>query len=190
MVDIETTGLRLDRDEILQIGVVLLDWPVEPGIDISLSSSGSSDWSSYVRPRQWLTRDLGPFDVHGINRRKLIRARSAARALKIFAQITAGRIVVAHNADFDTTFLRAAAARHHVDLEWDGVLCTLKMSRKLDPERQLTHKLSTLCEKYGVTLEQAHDALHDARATAEILPHLITAHGVRDAAALQPFVRR
>ena len=179
VVDVETTGLRFDRDQILQIAVVLQDWTDHP----------TSVWSTYVRPSQFWSRDLGPQHVHGISRRKLILAPTTAKAMQKFAQLTAGRIIVAHNAEFDTKFLRAAALQHHVDLNWAGVLCTLKLSRALDPQRQQTHKLSTLCEKYGVALDQAHHAEHDARATAKVLPHLLTAHGITDAEGLQPYIR-
>ena len=178
VVDVETTGLRFDRDQILQIAVVLQDWTAHP----------TSVWSTYVRPSQFWSRDLGPQHVHGISRRKLIFAPSTAKAMQKFAQLTSGRILVAHNAEFDTKFLQAAALENEVDLNWAGVLCTLKLSRKLDPQRQQTHKLSTLCEKYGVVLDQAHHAEHDARATAEVLPHLLSAHGITDAESLQPFI--
>ncbi len=179
VVDVETTGLRFDRDQILQIAVVLQDWTAHP----------TSVWSTYVRPSQFWSRDLGPQHVHGISRRKLIFAPTTAKAMQKFAQLTAGRILVAHNAEFDTKFLQTAALENHVDLNWAGVLCTLELSRKLDPKREQTHKLSTLCEKYGVALDQAHHAEHDARATAEVLPHLLSAHGITDAEGLQPFIR-
>lgn len=179
VVDVETTGLRFDRDQILQIAVVLQDWNAHP----------TSVWSTYVRPSKFWSRDLGPQHVHGISRRKLIFAPTTAKAMQKFARLTSGRIIVAHNAEFDTKFLQAAALEHHVDLNWAGVLCTLKLSRKLDPQRQQTHKLSTLCEKYGVALDQAHHAEHDARATSEVLPHLLSAHGIDDAESLQPFIR-
>ena len=179
VVDVETTGLRFDRDQILQIAVVLQDWTAHPTFVLS----------TYVRPSQFWSRDLGPQHVHGISRRKLILAPTTAQAMRKFAQLTSGRILVAHNAEFDTKFLQAAALEHHVELNWAGVLCTLKLSRKLDPKREQTHKLSTLCEKYGVALDQAHHAEHDARATAKVLPHLLTAHGITDAEGLQPFIR-
>ena len=179
VVDVETTGLRFDRDQILQIAVVLQDWTAHP----------TFVWSTYVRPSQFWSRDLGPQHVHGISRRKLILAPTTAQAMRKFAQLTSGRILVAHNAEFDTKFLQSAALENLVDLNWAGVLCTLKLSRKLDPKREQTHKLSTLCEKYGVALDQAHHAEHDARATAKVLPHLLTAHGITDAEGLQPFIR-
>lgn len=189
VVDVETTGLRFDRDQILQIAVVLHDWSSHPAPTQPAPTQPTSVWSTYVRPSKFWSRDLGPQHVHGISRRHLVFAPNTAKAMRKFAQLTSGRIIVAHNADFDTKFLRAAALEHDIDLHWAGVLCTLQLSRKLDPQRQQTHKLSTLCEKYGVALDQAHHAEHDARATAELLPHLLTAHGIADAESLQPFIR-
>jgi DNA polymerase III epsilon subunit-like protein len=67
-------------------------------------------------------------------------------------------------------------------------LCTLRMSRALDPERRLRHRLTDLCDRYGVALVRPHDALADADATAAVLPHLLRAHGVTtvDQLALLP----
>ena len=52
-------------------------------------------------------------------------------------------------------------------------VCTLDLSRQLDPDRQLTHGLAELCARYGVPLTDHHDALADATATAAVLPHLL-----------------
>ncbi len=69
-------------------------------------------------------------------------------------------------------------------------LCTLRMSRRLDPERALSHRLGDVCERYGVALERPHDALGDAAATAAVLPHLLAAHGITDEAQLEAFYVR
>ena len=66
-------------------------------------------------------------------------------------------------------------------LDLDRRLCTLRLSRRLDPDRQLTHGLTDVCGRYGVTIARRHDALEDARATAAVLPHLLAAHGIADA---------
>lgn len=166
--DLETTGLSPTRDRILQMAVVLLD----------ADGSITGQWSTYVRPARVLTADLGPTHIHGISRRRLVLAPGEARALSTFAKLTAGRVVVAHNARFDLGFIRAATARHAVDLRWNGVLCTLDLSRRLDPERRLLHKLADVCERYGVVIEHAHDALGDATATAAVLPHILRGHGL------------
>lgn len=90
-----------------------------------------------------------------------------------------GARFVAHNAPFDLGFVRKAADQAGVDLPIEQPLCTLRLSRALDPERTMSHKLTDVCERYGVSLDRPHDALADAEATAAILPHLLRAHGVQ-----------
>jgi DNA polymerase-3 subunit epsilon len=99
-----------------------------------------------------------------------------------------GSRFVAHNAPFDIGFLHRAAARHGVVMPVNEPLCTLRMSRALDPDRRQRHRLTDLCERYGVELVRPHDALADADATAAVLPHLLRAHGVTtvDQLALLP----
>ncbi len=187
VLDIETTGLSATEDQILQVAVVLMDWP-KVGQQSSPEEHRVSEWVTYVRPSPLLSSNLGPQEIHGIRRRQLIFAPSLKKSMTTLAELTSGCIVVAHNAPFDTGFLQAAARSNNIELNWAGVLCTLNMSRRLDPGRQQNHKLATVCERYGVALTHAHDALHDTRATAEVLICLLKAHGIVDPAELVPFV--
>jgi DNA polymerase III epsilon subunit-like protein len=135
-------------------------------------------WSSLVAPRyRWWFR-VGPTTVHGIRRRDVRHATPAALVLAELRQRLAGARFVAHNADFDVAFLQKAARRAGVDLPIHDPLCTLRLSRRLDPERQLSHRLGDLCARYDIELVRPHDALADADATAAVLPHLLRAHGI------------
>ena len=87
------------------------------------------------------------------------------------------RILVAHNAKFDYGFIASESQRHSVAIDIAEPVCTLELSRKLDPKRSESHRLATLCERYGIPLENAHDALCDATATARLLSILIENHG-------------
>lgn len=167
VVDLETSGLSSANDRILQMAVLLVD------------SCGNTTerWSTYVRPARVLTADLGPTHIHGIKRTQLLFAPTEKSAMARFAELTADRVVVAHNARFDMGFVRAAATRHDIELRFQGILCTLDLSRRLDPERRQLHKLADVCDRYGVVIAHAHDALHDATATAAVLPHLLREHG-------------
>jgi DNA polymerase-3 subunit epsilon len=173
VVDLETTGLKPDTDTILQVGVVHQSW----------SGQVLSEWSRFVRPDKPLTSSLGPVEIHGIRRRQVIFMRR-------FAADTQGCIVVAHNAAFDVGFLRAAARRVGIELEWAGTLCTLELSRRLGERGQANHRLATLCAEFGVDEGRAHDALHDARAAGRVLPHLLTRLGVESDEALLTHVRK
>ena len=90
----------------------------------------------------------------------------------------------AHNAGFDAAFIERAARRAGIELVLAPRLCTLDLSRRLDPDRALTHGLADVCARYGVPLTAHHDALADAAAAAAVLPHLLDAYGVTDEAQL------
>jgi DNA polymerase-3 subunit epsilon len=101
-----------------------------------------------------------------------------------------GAVFTAHNAAFDAQFLERAARRARVPLRLTPRLCTLRLSRRLDPDREVAHGLADLCERYGVALDRPHDARSDALATAAVLPHLLSAHGVASATDLEPLYDR
>ena len=171
VVDVETSGLSTRRHHVLQIGLVT----VEADGDVV------DEWATLVHlDRPW--HRVGSARVHGIRRRDVRRAPRAAEALAELARRIDGAVFTAHNAGFDAAFLERAAQRHRVELRLRPRLCTLGLSRTLDPDRQLTHGLLAVCDRYGIALDHHHDALADARATAAVLPHLLAAHGVLDGA--------
>ena len=174
VVDVETSGLSLRRHHVLQIGLVVVDG----------NGRVLDRWSSLVAPRRrWWFR-VGPVGIHGIRRQMVLDAPPGRDVLSEFAARLGDAHFVAHNADFDANFLRKASKTHGVVLPIVDPLCTLTLSRRLDPDRQLSHRLADLCARYGIELVRPHDALADADATAAVLPHLLRAHGITSAAQL------
>lgn len=178
VVDIETSGLSPRRHRILQVAVVVVD---EGGI--------ADEWSSLVRVR-WPWQRLGPRRVHGLDRASLRRAPEQRAVLAELARRLDGAVFTAHNAAFDWAFIDQAARRGGVSLPEGSRLCTLRLSRLLDPERRLSHRLGDVCERYGISNDRPHDALFDARATALALPRLLAAHDVHAAGDLAPLYER
>ena len=168
VVDVETTGLSVRRDHVLQVGVVVVD-----GSGVVLDR-----WSSLVAPRFRFWFRVGPVGLHGIHRRDLRGAPTAAEVMAQLARHLHGARFVAHNAEFDLAFLRKMAARAGTTLRAADPLCTLRLSRQLDPQRQLSHRLADLCGRYDIHHVRPHDALADADATAAVLPYLLRAHGI------------
>lgn len=168
VVDIETTGLEPADHEILQIAVVHCD----------AAGRVLSTWCTYVKPPWWPFASLGPRNVHGISRRSLRGAPRVHEALAELARQLQGAVFTAHNVDFDLPFLQHHAQLAGVDLPVTGPVCTLMLSRSLDPSASRSHRLTDLCERYGIALTRAHDALEDARATAGVLPRLIAEAGL------------
>lgn len=167
VIDIETSGLSTRRHRILQVAVVIVE-----------GSRIVDEWSSLVRLRWWFQR-IGPRRVHGIDRAMLRGAPRASEVLDELARRVDGSVVTAHNVGFDWPFITRAARRSHIALPAAPRLCTLRLSRSLDPDRQLSHRLADSCARYGISNDHPHDALHDARATALLLPHLLAGHGVQ-----------
>ena len=168
VVDVETSGLSLRRDRVLQVGVVVTDG----------AGSVLDRWASLVRPRHRLWYRVGPTRLHGIHRRMVRAAPPLDQVLARLSDNLRGAVFVAHNAEFDLAFLRKAAAEAAVTLPVESCLCTLQLSRQLDPDRTVSHRLGAICERYDVALIRPHDALADADATAAILPRLLEAHGI------------
>jgi DNA polymerase-3 subunit epsilon len=160
---------------------------------VDADGSVVDQWSSLVKLR-WPLQRVGPTSIHGITRSTLRGAPTLDEALDELGARMNGAVFTAHNAAFDSEFIARAVRRRSSD---DPVrrslqprLCTLRMSRRLDPDREFSHRLGDVCERFGVALERPHDALGDAAATAAVLPHLLAAHGITDVEQLEPFYVR
>lgn len=173
VVDIETSGLSTRWHRILQVAVVTVD-----------HGEIVDEWVSLVRKR-WPLQRIGPRRVHGITRTALRGAPRQRDVLTELSQRLDGAVFAAHNVRFDWPFLTKAARRSRVTLSPVSRLCTLRMSRALDPARERSHRLGDLCDRYDIVNDRPHDALHDARATAAALVRLLDDHGVESAADLE-----
>jgi DNA polymerase-3 subunit epsilon len=178
VVDIETSGLSLRRHRILQVAVVT----IEDGMIVD-------EWSSLVKLR-WPWQRVGPRAVHGIERRSLRTAPDRRTVMRELAERLDGSVFTAHNAAFDWSFIQRAARRDRVALPPVQRLCTLRLSRRLDPDRTASHRLDDLCARYEVANTRPHHALYDARATAAVLPHQLVANQVAGPGDLDPLYER
>ena len=99
------------------------------------------------------------------------RAAHRVSACPAFLEFARGSVLVAHNAGFDIGFLKAAAAAHRAPVAGVPACSTrVHLARQLvmrDEARN--HKLSSLAAVFGATTTPDHRALHDARATVDVL---------------------
>ncbi|MEV1119577.1 exonuclease domain-containing protein [Actinosynnema sp. NPDC049800] len=158
VVDVETTGFAArGADRVVEVAVVGLDD----------AGRVTDEWCTLLNPG----RDLGPQHVHRIRAADVWHAPTFAQAAGALAARLAERVVVAHNLSFDARFLTAEFARAGVDLPVTG-LCTMRLADRYLPGRA-GRSLAACCEAVGVTLDSAHSALHDARATARLFAHYL-----------------
>ncbi|MGN2640394.1 DEDD exonuclease domain-containing protein [Nocardia takedensis] len=165
VVDLETTGTSPDQDAITEIGAV----KVRGGEVLG-------EFATLVNPG----RAIPPAVVHvtGITTAMVHAAPSIEAVLPGFLEFAAGAVLVAHNARFDTAFLRAAAER--ADTPWPNpvVLCTVKLARRvLTRDEAPSVRLGVLARVLGAGTEPTHRALADARATVDVLHALIARVG-------------
>ncbi len=78
------------------------------------------------------------------------------------------RVVAAYNAPFDTAFLRFELEQAGLGLPETPVLDPLVWARQLMPNDR-SHKLGRVCDKLGISLENAHRAEDDAEAAGLVL---------------------
>ena len=148
-LDIETTGLDSRRDHIIEIGAVRS----ESGIE-------TAAYQTFVNPGL----PIPPFitQLTGISDANLADAPLATEALPDFAAFVGEAPVLAHNARFDLGFLRSGGI-----LQANPTLDSVELATILLP-RAPRYGLGALAEQLGISLENAHRALDDARATSEL----------------------
>ncbi|MBQ8087291.1 MAG: PolC-type DNA polymerase III [Clostridia bacterium] len=158
VLDVETTGLNTSRDEIIEIGAVRY----EHGVEVA-------EFSELIDPERPLPEEITK--ITGITSAMLHGKRTIDAAMPDFAAFCEGAILVAHNASFDLAFFKRAFER--VGKPMPSVsLDTLALARNLYPTFK-KYKLGHICKMLDVSLTNAHRAVHDARATAQVLMKMI-----------------
>ena len=157
VLDFESTGLNTQTDRVIEIGAVRL-----------VNGTVADSMSVLVNPKQPLKAKIT--EITGINDRMLVDKETAETAIPALMDFIGGSPIAAHNASFDASLLKAELRR--LGRSFDGpVLDTLTLSRKLYPEMK-NHKLGSVCKQLGVSLKNAHRAVHDATATAQCLARM------------------
>jgi DNA polymerase-3 subunit epsilon len=162
VVDVETTGWAPVDSGITEIGAVR----VRDGQVVA-------EFTSLVDPGTPVPADIAV--LTGIDDEMLAGAPPIAAVLPGLLAFADGCVLTAHNARFDLSFLTAACEA--AGLPWPGfpVLDTVRLARYLMtvPDEVPDCKLGTLAAFFGSPAQPSHRALADARATADVLMHLV-----------------
>lgn len=159
VIDIETTGLSVQRDEIVEIAAV----KIENGAPVGEMSA--------------LIREAAPFSekaaaLTGITAEMLLdNGIPIKEALNKFMEFIGGAVLVCHNAQFDIPFIQAACRKNGVPPPRNKCIDTLAAARR-KVRGVPDYKLGTLAEHFGIASEGAHRALQDCRITCGIYEKL------------------
>ena len=156
--DLETTGLYARRDKIIEIGAVLM----RDGQEIDR-------FQTFVDPER--TLDKQTTDLTGITDEMLRGAPKIEEVLPKFLEFVGDRVLVAHNADFDTTFIYHACLEQGIPYALTSV-DTLSISQNL-----LTglnkFTLDTVAKHFNLEDFNHHRAGDDALICGKIMANLI-----------------
>ena len=151
--DIETTGLNKDVCGITEIGAVKIE-----------NGEITDHFSTFVNPQMPIPKEIQ--DLTGITDNMVKNAPTQQQAVTKFLEFSKDSVLVAHNAQFDTGFIRKTADECNLDFDF-SILDTLMLARCLYPSLN-NHRLNTLTKHLNIMLENHHRAVDDAKATADI----------------------
>ena len=156
--DIETTGFSPLVNKIIEIGAV----KVEKG-------NITERFSAFVNPEVPI-----PFHIEnltGIKDDMVITAPVIAEVMPEFLAFCDGAVMVAHNADFDMSFIKYNCDRLSIPYDFT-IADTVAMARMLLPNLN-RFKLDTVARALNISLENHHCAVDDAACTAEIFEKFV-----------------
>lgn len=158
IVDIETTGGNAGGSRITEIAVIIHD-----GLAVI------DRWETLVNPQKNIPLPI--FALTGINNEMVSDAPIFDDIAEKLFNMLDGRIFVAHNVNFDYSFIRHQL--YESGFKWTArKLCTVRATRKIRPGLY-SYSLGNLCRSLDIPLNNRHRAGGDADATAILFSRLL-----------------
>lgn len=157
LLDCETTGGRASRDRMTELALI----EIEDGQVIDR-------WQSLINPEvsipPWITR------LTGISNAMIETAPSFTDLAPALFERLQGKVIVAHNARFDYSFLKQSFLRCGLNLNCK-TLCSVRLSRKLFPQHR-HHGLDRIIARLGIEIDDRHRAMADTEVILAFLQHI------------------
>lgn len=150
VIDVETTGVS-SYDRICEIGLT----KIQEGRIVD-------NFETLINPVIRITNTI----FHGIEDWMVTEAPLFEDVAWKLSDFIRGSVIIAHNAPFDTRFLRYELQRMNTDLS-HYALCTLKLARRLHPGFPY-HRLDYMLKRYQIENECPHRAGTDADSEAHL----------------------
>lgn len=171
MIDFETTGISPDQgDRVTEVAALRIVGGEVVDRFVSLINCN-------VRISSFITQ------LTGISQAMVNRAPPATEVIPELVKFIGRDTLAAHNASFDEKFLQAESARLGLCSEHDGLICSVKLARRVFPGLS-SYSLGPLAASLGIRFKgQAHRAEADAEVASNLLfyigAHLGERYGMR-----------
>lgn len=159
VVDIETTGLSPEDNEIIEIGIVKI-----------LKGKIKGKFHSLVKPKNPIPSMIQK--LTGINDEMVKESPSFEEIAVKLKKFIGDSIFVAHNAEFDFNVINASLKKAQKAALESKVVDTQELVTIVYPALS-SYRLSSLAQKLGIYVEEKHRAMSDAEATAQLFILLI-----------------
>jgi len=155
--DFETTGLSPKKNKIIEIGAVLVK-----------NGEIKETFSTFVNPNTPIPAKI--IEITGINDSMVSNAPAENEAIKNFIEFCGDRVLVAHNADFDMSFLIESCKRLGIERNFTS-FDTLALSKNILKDIE-NCKLDTVASYLRLPEFNHHRAIDDANILAHIFIQL------------------
>jgi DNA polymerase-3 subunit epsilon len=159
--DTETTGFGVEEHRVIEIGCVELENRIATG----------RVYHTFINPQREI--DFGATKVHGITGEKVATAPLFADVAQAVLDFFGDAPLVAHNAEFDFSFMNMEFGRMGLPPLANPMVDTLQIAKQKLPGQR--HNLDALCRHYDVDNSDRtfHGALLDAQLLAEVYVELM-----------------
>lgn len=155
VLDFETTGTSARTGGTIEIGLVKVE-----------KMKIADTYQSFINPGTRIPYFIT--NLTGITDSDVVHAPKFPELIDEIKEFIGSSVLVAHNLQFDYSFLREEFSRAGVNLIKNETLCTLKLARKLHPDLK-SKSLGNLVKHFRITHKNVHRALGDSTVTAKLL---------------------
>ncbi len=176
--DIETTGLSASRERMTEIGAVIMK-----------NGEVLERFQTFVNPHKPIPYEI--VELTGIMDKDVFDAPDEDVALQNFMKFAGERPLIAHNAEFDIGFMKAAAHRSNIEFA-PTYMDTLTLSQSLLPDMK-RFKLDIVSARLGLPDFNHHRADDDALTCGRIfakLVNMLAEQGIALQSELEAFTRK
>lgn len=161
IIDIETTGGNPKKDRITEIAIISFN-----GVEIT------DRFSTLLNPGRTIPYFIT--EITGITDSMLIDAPKFEDVAAKIMKLTANKIFIAHNVNFDYNFIKEEFKRIGINFNRKKI-CTVQKSRVLIPGKK-SYSLGNICNELDIEIKDRHRAMGDAEATVELFKIIMKNH--------------